>query len=221
MIDTLKVEDFFDLSLCPYKELFDPEKNPWEIIASLKGFIQSRESFEINSDIPPGAVLVNPDKIQMGRNCTIYPGAYIEGPCFIGGHVRIGHGAYIRPYSILSDHCNLGHASEIKESIMLPYSSAPHFNYLGNSILGSYANLGAGVILANYKLNGSEVIIRSEDEKIPTGLKKLGAIVGDHASLGCNSVTNPGTLLSKGFFCKPCTSLQGVYLVEQKRLSHS
>ncbi|MCH9630041.1 MAG: Bifunctional protein GlmU [Chlamydiia bacterium] len=217
MINTLKVEDFFNLESCSFKDLFSSSKTLWDALSSLEKYINESALGHIESDVTEHATLVNASKISIGKNTSIFPGAYIEGPCIIGQNVQIGHSAYIRPYSLIGDFCNVGHSSEIKHSIMLPHSKAPHFNYVGDSILGSYVNLGAGVILANYKLNGSLVTIKHEEKKVETGLRKFGAIIGDDSSLGCNSVTSPGTLLSKGFFCKPCSSLQGYYHQAQNK----
>lgn len=211
MVNSFKLEDFFDLSASHFKELFSKSTVLWEPLIKLDEYINKYSNGKIEGEVSQYTTLVNPSKITIGKNTKIFPGAYIEGPCIIGENVQIGHAAYIRPYSLIGNSCIVGHASEVKHSIMLPNAKAPHFNYVGDSILGNDVNLGAGVILANFKLNASLVTIKVEEKKIDTGLKKFGAIIGDGASLGCNTVTSPGTLLTKGFFCRPCSSLQGYY----------
>lgn len=202
-------ETFFDLKDCFFKELFLENEYVWDFLKNLKAYIDSVEKFTIKAEIHPLATLVNSSKIAIGENSTIHPGALIEGPCIIGKNVHIGHGAYLRPYSLIGDFCHVGHATEIKHSVLLSHAKAPHFNYIGDSLLGNHVNLGAGVVLANYKTNHKEVSVKYEGQKILTGLKKFGAIVGDYSFLGCNSVTNPGTLIAKRFSCTPCSNLQG------------
>jgi NDP-sugar pyrophosphorylase family protein len=205
-------ELFFDLQECFFTELFE-EKNPvWFALKNLKQYIEKHSSGKKESEIPHHTILVHPETITIGKGCKIYPGSYIEGPCILGKEVEVGHCAFIRPYSLLGDFCKIGHATEIKHSIFFNHAKAPHFNYVGDSILGAEVNLGAGVICANYKINKKEVFINQGAKRVPTQMKKFGAVIGDRSSLGCNSVTNPGTLLGKGFLCSPCTNVHGVIL---------
>lgn len=206
----LKPDLFFDVTNVKCSSLFLEKENVWEILNYLEEFVNNYDLGKHLSEVPEYAFLINPETIFLGKNVKILPGAVIEGPCIIEDGCYIGSGALIRPFSMLCEKSYVGHASEIKASILLPKSKAPHFNYVGDSILGNHVNLGAGVILANYKLNGKTIRIRIRDKLIETKRKKLGAIVGDNSNLGCNSVSNPGTLIPKNFSCNPLTTLQGV-----------
>jgi NDP-sugar pyrophosphorylase family protein len=191
---------FFELADDP---LFKESQFAWEPLRNLKDFFTSQVLGEISIAIPDGVFLIYKEKISVGEGSIIEPGAYIEGPCIIGKHCLIRHGAYIRPYTLIKDHCVIGHASEIKHSILFPYAHASHFNYVGDSILGKEVNLGGGVICANLRLDRKEVKING----YKTDLKKLGAIIGDRAQVGCNSVLNPGTLLKKRALIRPCSNI--------------
>ena len=201
---------FFDLSTCELKTLFSAEP-PWEILKKLPQFF-STVTFGIKSEIPPSVHVLEKNKIAIGKGCKFYPGSVIEGPCFIGDGVEIGPNAFIRPYSILLKESKVGNCSEIKESILFPKAKAPHFNYVGNSILGNGVNLGAGVVCANYKLDKTEVKIKYQNQVVQTGMKKLGAIIGDGSFIGCNTTLSPGTLLKKEFSCLPCSNIYGVHI---------
>lgn len=203
---------FFDLKQKNLQELFLLNKPVWETLKNLKKYIESQSLGQIFIDIPQNVYLINPSLVSIGKETKIYPGACIEGPCIIGESSEIGPGAFLRPYSLIGNHCKIGHATEVKHSILLDHAKAPHFNYVGDSILGYDVNLGAGVVCANFKINKTAITIHSEEEKFSTELKKLGAIIGDGSSLGCNSVTSPGTFLKKGFFCLPCSHLLGTFL---------
>ena len=159
--------------------------------------------------MPASAFLVNPELISIGKGTVVEPGAYIAGPCIIGQNCQVRNGAYIRGNVIIGDDCVVGHATEIKGSILLNRVCASHFNYVGDSILGNDVNLGAGLVCANLRLDRQKVSIHYKNQKIPTPLKKLGAIVGDGSQLGCNSVLNPGTVLGKKVFCSPCLNISG------------
>ncbi len=149
-----------------------------------------------------GAVFMS-QEIEIGRGVLVEPGAYLKGPLFVGDFSEIRQGAYIRGKCYVGKGCVVGHTTEIKNSIMLDGAKAGHFAYLGDSILGREVNLGAGTKLANLKLTGQNIRIKVEKEVFDTGLRKLGAILGDGVQTGCNSVTNPGTLLGPGAFLLP------------------
>ena len=212
MLTEFYPQEFFDLEECFFKDLFKKNEPVWIALKNLKNYLDDAPLGKREISLPSTVTLVNPSLIAIGKGCKIYPGAYIEGPCIIGKEVEIGHCAFIRPYSLIGDFCKIGHATEVKHSIFFNHAKAPHFNYVGDSILGCDVNLGAGVICANYKITKKEVFVRQGNNKIPTEMKKFGAIIGDGSSLGCNSVTNPGTILRKGFLCKPCTNVQGSLL---------
>ena len=206
---SLTYERFFALEGFSHKELF--ANGPvWTALEQLKQYIENYKG-AINCEIPEGVTLVNRDQIVIGDETKIEAGAYIEGPCVIGKRCLIRQGAYVREYTLTGDECVIGHCSETKHSIMLNRAKAPHFNYVGDSIVGCNVNLGAGVICANLRLDKEEIFVHVSGQKFPTGLKKMGAIIGDDSSLGCNCVTNPGALFAKGSLSSPCRNLKGTY----------
>ncbi|MBI2742379.1 MAG: UDP-N-acetylglucosamine diphosphorylase [Chlamydiales bacterium] len=201
--------EFFDLSQFAHASLFEECNYPWEALIHLSTYVKINTSGKIEIDIPQGVFLVNPESISIGPGTVIEPGAYIQGPCIIGARCIIRHGAYLRGDVLLGDDCIIGHATEIKHSILLDGAAAPHFNYIGDSILGGNVNLGAGVVCANLRLDHAIVKVDCNGKKIETGMKKLGAIIGDGAQVGCNCVLNPGTLLGKSSLCSPCLNISG------------
>lgn len=157
-----------------------------------------------------GAVLFD-SAICIGQGTVVEPGALIKGPTIIGSHTEVRQGAYIRGNCIIGDRCVVGHATEVKNAIMLDDAKAGHFAYIGDSILGKNVNLGAGTKLANLKIIDVEMKISIEGKEYKTGLRKFGAILGDDAETGCNSVTSPGTMLGKRSLVYPCINVAGGY----------
>jgi UDP-N-acetylglucosamine diphosphorylase / glucose-1-phosphate thymidylyltransferase / UDP-N-acetylgalactosamine diphosphorylase / glucosamine-1-phosphate N-acetyltransferase / galactosamine-1-phosphate N-acetyltransferase len=202
--------DFFDLRDFPCKEIFESTENVWDVLSLIKTFLEKKKLGQQYSYVPHTAHLVNPSQIYIGENVVIEPGAYIKGPCYIGDESQIRHGAYLRGNVIIGKNCVVGHDTEVKNSILLNKAQAAHFAYVGDCILGYKVNLGAGVKCANLKLNHSLITIQHEGESFLTKLKKFGAIIGDEAQLGCNCVTNPGTLIGKKSFIYPCVNVGGV-----------
>jgi UDP-N-acetylglucosamine diphosphorylase / glucose-1-phosphate thymidylyltransferase / UDP-N-acetylgalactosamine diphosphorylase / glucosamine-1-phosphate N-acetyltransferase / galactosamine-1-phosphate N-acetyltransferase len=151
------------------------------------------------------------DQICLGPGSVVEPGALIQGPTIIGAHTEVRQGAYVRGNCIIGDRCVVGHTTEIKGSVMLNEAKAGHFAYIGDSILGNATNLGAGTKLANLKIKPGTVRVRFGASSIDTGLRKFGAVLGDHVEIGCNAVTNPGTLLGKGCLVFPVTSVPSGY----------
>ena len=145
------------------------------------------------------------------QSAIVEPSTHFIGPCYIGNEAVIRHGAYVREYSWICSTAVVGHASEVKHSVLLPGAKAPHFNYVGDSILGKAVNLGAGVKLSNLRNDGAEVILRIGDDRRPSGLRKFGAILGEGCQLGCNAVTNPGTILGRNSTVWPNVTVTGVH----------
>ena len=150
-----------------------------------------------------------PVMIELGA--IIEPSTHFIGPCFVGKGATIRHGAYIRENAWICSSALVGHASEVKHSILLPGAKAPHFNYVGDSILGKAVNLGAGVKLSNLRNDGAEVFLRIGDARRSSGLRKFGAILGEGCQLGCNAVTNPGTILGRNSTVWPNVTVTGVH----------
>ncbi len=205
----LNATSFFDLSLFQHASIFDNCTYVWEAIAKINSYLKSQKLGKIEAEVPSGVFLVEPALISIGKGTVIEPGAYVRGPCVIGENCTIRHGAYIRGDFLAGDQCVIGHDTEVKNSIMLNGANAAHFAYIGDTILGNQVNLGAGTKCANLKLDHGVVSVHFDGQKIVTGLRKFGAVIGDGSQLGCNDVTNPGTLIGKNVVCYPCLSLQG------------
>lgn len=208
-MQNLETNHFFDLSQFAHAALFDGCQYVWQALDNIQQYLQGYPLGTIEALEQRGAYLVNASQISIGEGTTIEPGAYIKGPCIIGKNCHIRHGAYIRGDCIIGDSCVIGHTTEIKHSIILNHSNAAHFAYLGDTILGSHVNLGAGVKCANLRLDGKQIMIRIEDKKIATNRRKFGAIIGDHSEIGCNSVLNPGTVLGKNVHAYPSINFGG------------
>ncbi|RAH15462.1 MAG: UDP-N-acetylglucosamine diphosphorylase [Methanobacteriota archaeon] len=175
-----------------------------QLLSSIGSYIPESIESEISIDETNGAV-------HISEGAIIGAFTRFEGPCYIGPESVIRHGAYVRQYSWICHQALLGHASEIKHSILLPNAKAPHFNYVGDSVVGSFANLGAGVILSNLRHDGKENKIRIDKTVVNTQLRKFGALVGERVQIGCNSVCNPGTIISPNCMAWPNTTLSGYY----------
>ncbi len=161
-----------------------------------------------------GAVLLD-SKIYIGEGTVVESGALIKGPSIIGNHTEVRQGAYLRGNCLIGDRCVVGHTTEVKNSIMLNDAKAGHFAYIGDSILGNHVNLGAGTKLANLKIIDVGMRVKVEGKVYETGLRKLGAILGDYTETGCNSVTSPGTLLGKKSLIYPCVNIPGGFYPER------
>lgn len=211
--------DLFDLSEFKHAYIFHGCQYPWEVLPKIENYLKSKVLGKIEVGIPKEAHLLHPELISIGKGTVVEPGAYIKGPCIIGENCQIRQGAYIRGNVIVGDHCVIGHDTEVKNTIFLNRAQAAHFAYLGDSILGNYVNLGAGTKCANLRLDHGEISIILDGEKIQTKLKKFGAILGDETQLGCNSVTNPGTITGKKVFCYPCVNFGGI-IPEEKTVKY-
>lgn len=187
-------------------EFFHSE-NVWLTLPSLKDYFSKVKTLGCKlSTIPDSVFLENPHQISIGKNVLIEKGAYIKGPCILGEGSIIRHGAYIRENVVIGKHCIVGHGTEIKNTIFLDYAKAAHFAYIGDSILGSNVNIGAGAVCANFRFDGKNIRVECQD----TGLSKLGAILGDHVSIGCNAVLSPGTMIGPHSIIWPCLHVSGV-----------
>lgn len=205
----LSPRSLFDLTDFAHAELFERIVHVWEALEKIESYLRHQKLGKIEIDIPASVYLIDPCSISIGKGTRIEPGACIRGPCIIGSNCEIRNGAYLRGQVILGDHCVIGHDSEIKNSIFLNQARAAHFNYVGDSIVGNNANLGAGMKCANARFDRLPISVLFKGKKIQTNLKKFGVIVGDNAQLGCNCVTNPGTILGKKSFCYPCLNISG------------
>ncbi|MCP2503930.1 MAG: hypothetical protein NLN65_01340 [Candidatus Poseidoniaceae archaeon] len=191
-------------------------KNPnglkTQLLSVLEGFASSPQN-----PIDSGATLdESQGKVIVETSARIEVGAHLIGPCYVGPKAEIRHGAYVRSFSWICAEAVVGHASETKHAVLLPGAKAPHFNYVGDSILGKGVNLGAGTKISNLRNDGGEVQLRIEGERVGSGLRKFGAILGEGCQLGCNSVTNPGVILGCNSVVWPNSTVTGVHGAESK-----
>ena len=177
---------------------------PWEVLAKLDAFASDIPS-KILGDVHPTAVLTG--NVYVAAGAKVGPHAFIKGPAWLGAGAEVGHGAYLRDNVVLAPKAKAGHAVEVKRSVFLPGAAAAHFNYVGDSVLGCGVNLGAGVKLANLRTLTGTVKVAGHD----TGLRKFGAALGDGVSLGCNSVTGPGTVIGPRTVAYHGSLLRGLY----------
>lgn len=200
---------YFELVDYRHALIFAGCKHVWEAIDNIQPYLQTLPQMGVDTSALPGVFLENAETIWIGKHTRIEAGAYIKGPCWIGDECVVRHGAYIRGNVITGNNCVIGHDTEIKNTILLDRSHAAHFAYLGDSILGNDVNLGAGVKCANLRFDKKEIHVQIEGVAYSTGMRKLGAIIGDKTQLGCNTVTNPGTLVGREVFSFPCTNFGG------------
>lgn len=209
LTSAMDVEAFFALEKFAHRSLWKEGEAVWSALVHLEKYLREKKLGQIEIEIPEGVYLEKREEISIGKGTVIEPGVLIQGPCIIGKNCIIRHGAYLRGRVILGDHCQIGHSAELKHSILLDHAAATHFVYVGDSILGNGVNLGAGVKCANLRLDRRDVCVYLGGQKVKTGLKKFGAVVGDAVQIGCNSVLNPGTLVGKESYAHPLTSLSG------------
>lgn len=207
----LEAEHYFDLRAFRHRSLFSQHEPVWAAVATgLARYLASWDEWRLLSPIPTGVhILKGP--VFVGEGVEMEPGVVIHGPALIDHGCRIRTGAYLRGPVLLGEGAVVGAHSELKNAILLPGAHAPHQNYVGDSILGARVNLGAGTILSNVKNVGREIAIPVGQHVVPTGLRKLGAILGDDCKTGCNTVTNPGVLLAPGCLTYPNATLRSGY----------
>jgi NDP-sugar pyrophosphorylase family protein len=200
--------DFFDLKGQNHEELFAGVKHAWEVLPRIGEYLKKNLKNGSKAKLI-GAPVIG-ENVHLGEGTIVEPGVYIRGPAWIGKNCEVRHGAYIRENVIAGDGCVLGNSCEFKNCVLLGGAHVSHFSYVGDSIVGRDVNLGAGVILSNYRLDGQAIKVRVAGTLVETGLRKFGAMVGDKASIGCNAVINPGSLIAKGAKILPGTIWSGV-----------
>ncbi len=204
MKNKIKTADLFDCQVPYLKDLFETTEYPWEMLPKIKVLIAEllEKGIPDFTELKPG--------VLVGRDVKIAATATIEAPAIIGHGTELRPGAYVRGNVITGSGCVMGNSSEYKNCILLDKVQTPHYNYIGDSILGNKAHTGAGSICSNLKSDGKPVVIRGE-ENIETGLRKIGGILADGADVGCGCVLNPGTVIGKNTSVYPLTALRGVY----------
>ena len=204
MNEDLRIENVLDLSQTIAAGIFEGLSYPWEALPKIAAFIRqlgetlSEEEYEKTGE-----------DIWIAKSARVAPTAYIHGPVIIGANAEVRHCAFIRGSAIVGKGCVVGNSTELKNCIIFNEAQVPHYNYIGDSILGYKAHLGAGAITSNLKSDKSMVTIPVPEGRIDTELKKFGAIVGDHVEVGCNSVLNPGTVIGRNTTVYPLSMVRG------------
>ena len=205
-MNSIRCVDLFNKSVIPFIDDFIFSKEyPWELLPLIKEYakklvIEGIEGFSLYKE-----------GILIGKDVVIAETATIIGPCILGNKVEVRPGAYIRGNVIVGDECVIGNSSELKNAVLMRHCQVPHYNYVGDSILGNFSHMGAGSILSNLRSDGKEVVIHNDDVNIPTGIRKIGAFLADHADIGCGSVLNPGTIIGQYTQVYPLSMCRGVY----------
>ena len=200
----VKTAELYDCQVPYLKDLFDSCEYPWEMLPKIKEYILGliEAGLPEFTELKPG--------VWVGKDVKIADYVTIEAPAIIGHGTEIRPGAYIRGSVITGSGCVMGNSSEFKNCILLDKVQVPHYNYVGDSVLGNKAHMGAGTICSNLKSDGKAVVIHGDQDYV-TGLRKIGGILADGADAGCGCVINPGTVIGKGTTIYPLTSLRGVY----------
>lgn len=201
----LKTEELLDLTKTIAAPLFEGKQYPWEVLADISDFI-----IELGKTLPEDEFELRGENVWVAKDAKVFPSAYIGSPCIIDHGAEIRHCAFIRGSAIVGKNAVVGNSTEIKNSILFDNVQAPHYNYIGDSILGYKSHMGAGSITSNVKSDKTLVVIKSPEGNIETKRKKVGAILGDHVEIGCNSVLNPGTVLGRGASVYPTSCVRGV-----------
>jgi NDP-sugar pyrophosphorylase family protein len=205
----VKASEFFSLptSLAPFASHFSADAAPWDWIKAIAPALAGCTLPALPTSVPPGVHVEG----QIWIHATVKLPAYatLIGPLWIGAHSEIRPGAYLRGNVIVGERCVLGNSCEFKNCLLMDEVQVPHFSYVGDSILGNGAHLGAGAICSNLRLDQQPVVIRTAEATYETGLKKFGAILGDEAEVGCNAVLQPGTLLGQRALIMPLTAFGG------------
>lgn len=199
-------QTYIDTSTFLYKQLFDDATHIWEVLPKLEPFIAGL--------FADGTVVGNYNgqkDVYIGEGTIVHEGVRIEGPAIIGNNCVISHAAYIRGGCLFGNNVRIGHGAEIKHSLFFNGAVAAHLNYVGDSIIGNTVNIAGGAMLANFRLDKQEIMVKHTEGDIATGLQKFGAVLGDDVSIGANAVLNPGTLLGKGVIVYPLQSVRGVH----------
>lgn len=201
----IKISDLYDLSHTLAATYLSSFTYPWETLGGIKATIialgntLSKEEYQ---QIQP--------EVWVHRSATVAPTAYLGAPCIIGANTEVRHCAFIRGSALVGENCVIGNSVELKNVILFDDVQVPHYNYVGDSILGHRSHMGAGSITSNVKSDKSPVVVHCADRTLPTGLKKFGAMLGDFVEVGCNSVLNPGTIIGAHSVVYPLSSVRGV-----------
>lgn len=201
----IQTERLYDLSHTMAKDLLSSCEYPWEALPKIKDFVR-----ELGRTLPLSDYDAVAEDVWIAKDAKIAPNATILGPTIIGKGTEVRPGAYIRGAVLVGEGCVVGNSCELKNAILFDCVQVPHFNYVGDSILGYRSHTGAGAITSNVKSDKTLVTVRTSEGKLETGLKKFGAMLGDFVEVGCNSVLNPGTVIGRNSNVYPLSSVRGV-----------
>ncbi len=203
----VKITDLYDLSHTAASEYLSNFTYPWEALAGIKDVI-----LEIGAKLNTELYEKRGEDIWISKSAKVAPTAYIAGPCIIGHNTEVRHCAFIRGSALVGEGCVVGNSTELKNVIIFDSVQVPHYNYVGDSILGYKSHMGAGSITSNVKSDKTLVVIKTQDksEVFPTERKKVGAMLGDHVEIGCGSVLNPGTVIGRESSVYPLSSVRGI-----------
>lgn len=202
--EKLFAKNLFDYSKSIARPLLETVEFPWEALPKIKDFI-----IELGKTLDPEIYEQRGEDIWVAKSATVYPSAYLGGPLIICEDAEVRHCAFIRGSAIVGKGAVVGNSTELKNSILFDGVQVPHYNYIGDSILGYKAHTGAGTITSNLKSDKSLVTVMVKDEKVDTGVKKFGAMLGDYVEVGCNSVLNPGSVIGRGTSIYPLSFVRG------------
>ena len=201
------IKDLYDLDHTLAKDYLSQYTYPWEALKGIKELI-----LEIGSKLPKDEYDEVSEHVWVHKTARVFPSAYLGEPCIIGANTEVRHCAFIRGSALVGEDCVVGNSCELKNVILFDHVQTPHYNYVGDSILGYYSHMGAGSITSNVKSDKKLVVVHDKvnNEEIETGLKKFGAMLGDHVEVGCNSVLNPGTVIGRNSRVYPTSCVRGV-----------
>lgn len=200
-----KIKDLYDLNETIAAKLFDGVEYPWEVLANIGDFI-----IELGKTLPEDKFDHPQEDVWISKDVTIAKTATLNGPLIIDEGTEVRPGAFIRGKVIVGKNCVVGNSTELKNVVLFNTVQVPHYNYVGDSILGTHSHMGAGSITSNVKSDKTLVVVKDGEEKIETGLKKFGAMLGDYVEVGCGSVLNPGTVIGRNVNIYPLSSVRGV-----------
>lgn len=198
------IEKLLDLKETIASELFEGKTYPWEVLPEIKDFI-----LKLGKTLDPEEYEYKEGDIWIAKSAKIAPTACINGPAIIGKDTEVRHCAFIRGNAIVGEGCVVGNSTELKNVVIFNCVQVPHYNYVGDAVLGYRSHMGAGSICSNVKSDKQLVVVKDGEEKIETGLKKFGAMLGDHVEVGCGSVLNPGTVIGRNSNIYPLSSVRG------------
>lgn len=204
-MEVCKIKNMYDLNETMAKELMEQYEYPWEVLPHIGDFI-----VELGKKLPEEEYEQHGENIWIHKTATVFDSAYINGPCIIGKNSEVRQCAFIRGNALVGENCVVGNSTELKNVILFNVVQVPHYNYVGDSILGFHSHMGAGSITSNVKSDKTLVVVKEKEEQIATGLKKFGAMLGDYVEVGCNSVLNPGTVIGCHTNIYPVSCVRGV-----------